>query len=100
MYHYFGDLFDVLTEDQRDLVVAKLRSAIAHSLVIENDLHEFVDALDSDMPFQERMGAGMIYGTLEFDMADVIKKGMLHATEAASAQRNMRDELCNTVACL
>lgn len=87
------DLFEALSEDEFDLLAAKLECARVANRKLEYDLYELLDAIDSDYPFNQRMADLNNYSTPEWSGAVKVSDALNRIGDRAHAHRAIRDEL-------
>lgn len=98
MWTSFSELFEVLTEDQRDCLRAKLTAAIEASRVVENDYAQFSEALDSDYPDRYLdLRCGTVNG---WNLYTAMTNALSRIYDRMAEQPRMRDELADVRACI
>jgi hypothetical protein len=91
-------MFDTLTEDEFDLLQAKLCSGALASRKVSNDIFDLVDDMESDYGYMERFAdtdLSIPVGSKRRNTSIAYSNGMFDATERATSHlvlyRELRD---------
>lgn len=86
-----------LTDDEHDVLAAKLSSAIAMSRAVQHRCDWFADALDIEMPYTERMlfirADESVYDSASIAAASIIADSINDATSAAYRHQLVADDM-------